>query len=369
MDCLKCHAETFGRAMGMAHIHAPVLEQNCVVCHVAAASGSSDSLSAKEKRPESVKSVRKPKKIHWLKNHYQPDRNHFFLVPAKRIGETIFIRKAGPEGRPEILSYTTPPLKSLPRLENDRKPPVISDVHFLGIERGVIPGAVISWKTDEPATVKVLYGIRRPEENTTPYNPVLATRHTTVLSPVKLKKTYLYMIEARDMFGNVARSPVHRFSGRQFSPGSLLSEAPVPDRSVQIEHHFYAKGNHYLFHFAADQPTYLSIGTTRRSNRKKMEIQGEDTFGASIQHVPLKSSYETNMMVCRACHEQYWHGVSHPINVSPSRNVKIPENYPVLSDGRITCMSCHEAHASQNEARIRRASKRDLCIDCHRNYG
>lgn len=365
-DCLHCHGETISRAMGLSHVHAPVIEQNCAVCHVTTAvSSTSTPLTGK-----ADSRAPKARKIRWLKRHYHPARVHWFLIPAKKVDDTLFVQKIGPEGRPEVITLSLPPLEALPRWENDRQPPAITDIRFLGVERGVLHSAVVTWKTDKPAGSKIMYGIRRADENSTSYDALLVTEHTMAISPVKPNKTYQYVITARDMFGNVAKSPVLQFSTGTISATPLLAEDPLPTQSVHLDHRFFALGRKYLLQFTADQPTYLAVGTHRQLQKRAVVIHADGSGAtSSFRHVPLKSRYETSMTVCRACHEDYWQGISHPVNVSPSKNVQIPDSYPVLSDGRITCISCHEPHASNNDARIRQATKRDLCIDCHRNYG
>ncbi|BCO10287.1 hypothetical protein GF1_26630 [Desulfolithobacter dissulfuricans] len=370
-DCLHCHAESISRAMGLSHIHAPVLEQNCTVCHVtAAAPATATPLSAKDDSRNTGNRAPKTRKIRWLKRHDHPARDHWFLIPAKNVDDTIFVRKIGPEGRPEVITLSLPPLETLPSWENDRQPPAISDIRFLGVERGVLHSAVVTWKTDKPAGSKIMYGIRRVDEHSTSYEAVLATEHTMAISPVKRNKTYQYVITARDMFGNVAKTTVLQFSTGTVSATPLLAEDPLPTRSVRLDHRFFALGRKYLLQFTADQPTYLAVGTHRQLQKRPVVMRADESGAtSSFQHVPLKSRYETSVTVCRTCHEDYWQGTSHPVNIRPSKRVQIPDSYPVLSDGRITCISCHEPHASNNDARIRQASKRDLCIDCHRNYG
>ncbi|WP_457573198.1 cytochrome c3 family protein [Desulfolithobacter sp.] len=371
-DCLHCHGETISRAMGLKHIHAPLIEQNCAICHVASTKPTTsvlqpDKSDTKEAAPPQVPVDRK---IRWLQRHYDPALVHWFLIPAQKFDDTLFVQKSGPDGRTDIVSIPLPPLETLPQLEDDHQPPVISDIHFLGLQRGVLPTAVVSWKTNKPTGSKIMYGIDRVDENTTPYDSLLSTEHLMAISPVTPGKTYQYVIVSTDIFGNRAQSVVQQFSTETFSTMRLPEEKTIPSGPVDLEHHFFALGKKYVLQFIADQPTYLAVGAHRTLQRqptiKTTTVTGEES---AFRHVPLKSSYETSMSACRACHAEYWQGISHPVGVTPSRNVKIPDNYPVLPDGRITCISCHEHHASNNDARMRQATKRDLCIDCHRNYG
>ncbi|MBW2186551.1 MAG: cytochrome c3 family protein, partial [Deltaproteobacteria bacterium] len=46
----------------------------------------------------------------------------------------------------------------------------------------------------------------------------------------------------------------------------------------------------------------------------------------------------------------------------------IPPEYPLLENGRMTCMTCHQPHSSNNEARLLKEGKKELCTGCHTNY-
>jgi len=94
-----------------------------------------------------------------------------------------------------------------------KKPPVISQVR---ISTSLIPGrrervqAIISWKTDKPATSRVLYeeGITTKKELnlSTPLDPNLVLDHIVITTAFKPGKIYRFRAESIDALGNKAYS-------------------------------------------------------------------------------------------------------------------------------------------------------------------
>jgi predicted CXXCH cytochrome family protein len=59
---------------------------------------------------------------------------------------------------------------------------------------------------------------------------------------------------------------------------------------------------------------------------------------------------------------------SHPVNILPKPGMVIPPEYPLLADGRISCMSCHVYHGGNFEHRLVKPDKQSLCKGCHSDY-
>jgi hypothetical protein len=93
------------------------------------------------------------------------------------------------------------------------EPPVISQVR---ISTSLIPGriervqAIISWKTDKPATSKVLYeeGITAKKELalSTPLDPNLVVDHIVITTAFKPGRVYRFRVESIDAFNNKSYS-------------------------------------------------------------------------------------------------------------------------------------------------------------------
>ncbi len=79
-------------------------------------------------------------------------------------------------------------------------------------------------------------------------------------------------------------------------------------------------------------------------------------------------THDTNISICKDCHQEIRETYSHPVNVLPPADMEIPQEYELMPDGRISCMSCHSAHGSAFRYRLVKSGKADLCRGCHRNY-
>lgn len=66
---------------------------------------------------------------------------------------------------------------------------------------------------------------------------------------------------------------------------------------------------------------------------------------------------------------------NHPVNMHPSERIRIPEGWPLASDGTITCLTCHsEIPARENDGnpRLRATGKladgESFCTACHNDH-
>lgn len=78
-----------------------------------------------------------------------------------------------------------------------------------------------------------------------------------------------------------------------------------------------------------------------------------------------KDSKELKMVVnelCLKCHP-FSTRRDHPVNIKAS--VK-PEKLPLDSEGKITCITCHEPHGKTKEDRLLRMQFNTLCRECHK---
>jgi len=90
----------------------------------------------------------------------------------------------------------------------DDQAPLITNV-----ESNLFSGsATIQWSTDEKATSQISYGITSADELNTPLDEVLKTTHNVALSGLQENTVYQYLIKSRDVWGNVATSPVFTFT-------------------------------------------------------------------------------------------------------------------------------------------------------------
>ena len=78
--------------------------------------------------------------------------------------------------------------------------------------------------------------------------------------------------------------------------------------------------------------------------------------------VDLQPSEITQVTRCVGCHK--WAGSSHPM-IEITKNI---QELSLLNGYQMTCVTCHEQHASAHKYITRLDYLRDLCIVCHTDY-
>lgn len=85
-------------------------------------------------------------------------------------------------------------------------------------------------------------------------------------------------------------------------------------------------------------------------------------------HPIMRDRAEISISICTICHPGFTGRGNHPVKIHPSIKVKIPDDYPTDSDGKISCITCHANHASNFEFRTIKPCDRALCVGCHKGY-
>jgi hypothetical protein len=67
--------------------------------------------------------------------------------------------------------------------------------------------------------------------------------------------------------------------------------------------------------------------------------------------------------LCSSCHASYSH--MHPVKIAVAPDLRSPEDLPLDKDGKITCITCHDAMDEMGVHRKRRIVGRALCLNCH----
>lgn len=362
--CLSCHQTLYDKAMVDFYIHRTFLEKKCLDCHgegKTQITASDDRSSSRHADPQ----------ITWLQRHFGPATTHYFLVPADKVDDTLFVQTKGKNRRPQTSSISLPPLGRLPQYVNDGKVPEIFDIRFNGVKQGILLSASISWETDEPSDAQIHYGIGSFTLKSK-LDHQLRSYHRVDISPLSPGKTYSYAVVSKDIYGNEAISQTLTFSTEKTAYiKSSVDEGQ--SRTVlhqkALRHELAAVGEQYFMTITATRPTYMKIGSRRYLHPKIRLGTDSNQTSPPANHVPRRNSYDINIGSCLGCHKNYQSKSSHPVNVRPKGGMTFPDDYPLLEDGGIHCMTCHEQHSSNHEARIRRPTKQELCIGCHKNYG
>ncbi|MBU1714722.1 MAG: hypothetical protein KKG70_03835 [Proteobacteria bacterium] len=355
--CLDCHDDIWEEGMAQSFIHAPFQEQQCQACHVAAPFKRGKRLDNKQERSE----------IKWIARNSSPAEVHWFKFSVPEDHGTIFIEADGNLGKSVQDKVQLPSLDGLPRYDNDHQAPKISKVRVLEVERGLFVSATIGWETDEIANSTVNYGINKlnivsPREST------LVTHHRVTLSGIKSSKTYQFQVVSEDLFGNKSTSEVFSLStAKTFSSADEQSLAPIQDViKIGMDTELFQSDGEYLAKITANQSVKLGLGSIPNTFRNPTYVEDVNT-SEDIKHVLIYNELNLNILICYSCHRKYQESMSHPVDVYPKRGMVIPPEYTTLADGRITCMSCHQRHASNLDNRLIKASNRELCRGCHKD--
>ncbi len=347
--CLECHEEDYKSGMATQYIHAPYMKQRCYKCHV-------------NRNPPSTPwsgNATFPNKIRWLNRHDQAVSKHTFLIPADQIDFTLYVEADLQKRITYKKTLAVPDLSTLTTLENDRTAPQISDVRVKEITRGLFLSATIAWKTDEPSSGQVFFG--RDEPRSSSAADAFSTEHRVTISPLKPKKNYRFFVVSKDWFDNQSRSDISSFSTAQPVSSSPDDSYTDSDTMLELKTRFKSIGDKYLVEISCNRPTTMTVGVNPILSNTAPTVIPDD-------HPNLNDKKTTNVTICKGCHPSSFRENSHPINLRPKRGMRIPPEYPMLPDGRMSCMSCHKQHGSNFEFRMIKSSKRELCIGCHKEF-
>ncbi len=355
-QCCSCHLDVCEQSTTKRYVHAPVLENHCAVCHVKGGMPPVAQQAGDEEAHE---------EIAWFARDCQENNEHWFELPSHLASTTVsLMAKVG--GR-KVLEQEV----ALPSFENaERFPPQggmaeIFDLRVVEVKKGVFLTARIAWKTDRITNAQVLYG-EDSLNSRTALDDRWATNHEITVAGLDGGRNYRFVAVSQDINGNKAMSPEMLFSTRAFFDSSRRQgeNVPVP---VAMKANFYQQQGRVFGHFEADYPVSLRLGS-KGQQHLAMAAQ-ESQLSRPQGHLELTDPHSLTITVCVSCHPQAKGVHSHPVGIRPKAGMHIPSDYKIMADGRLSCMSCHQAHASDNEYRLTRASRKDLCLGCHRNFG
>lgn len=350
--CYDCHKKMFTAATYKPYIHRPFMKKECLVCHKPLENG----------KGAAAAGVVFPSDLRWLGKSGADSGTHLFAVPAAEMNDTLFVEALD---KGEVISrfkFFVPYLSSLREKIPATAAPVISSVKVLEIKRELFISATIGWQTDTYSSSMVRYGTRGLDYNSDTSSS-LTTNHRVTLNALKAKTNYIFSVVSRDLAGNEQTSEQFSFSTADLTPAAASSnDADIAAATLEIKEEFGRYGDDtYIIGLTVNQPVSLHIGSLpgpRKSTGTSL----------SIQHSPIIDQVATATERCNRCHGNYKDVSSHPVNVRPRPDRIIPSEYPTLRNGMITCMSCHEKHASINEFRLIKPTKQELCIGCHEEF-
>lgn len=360
-DCSGCHEKTMAKSRRGRVVHAPVMKGQCRQCHIAG-----QIVSAPIKKSTTAIEKKKSEKIRWFKTLSSREQEHWVRLPADSVKNTLFLKASDGRMRTPVEKVSLPKQGLLPKKSDDGTVPQQSDLRVTDVRRGISTTATLQWETDEFTESVIHYGI--DSLRSVKSDRRLARQHSQVMLGLESDKAYQYQVVSRDLFGNEVKSSILTFStAKSFwnQDASYNSEDPYAT-AVELSWELSRIGDDYLLVVTADRPVSVTLGE-ENVERSKTKDERKVATGA-FSHPVLKSALDTNITVCKACHQELREEYSHPIKVRARKGMIIPQEYPVLADGTMSCMTCHDSHASDHEHRLRKSKKADLCRGCHRNY-
>jgi predicted CXXCH cytochrome family protein len=350
--CKACHQEILNSSKNRRFLHSPFAEGQCGDCHAAeepAAQSGMDSFAGSDDRQE----------IQRLVESEKADITHGFLLPGEKVGDTLIINLRGDDGKVSNREIAVPPLVDLAEVEDSGRPPIISGVQVLQVQRKVLVSATIGWQTDTITNAVVRYGDTDLTQTSEP-GPDLGRQHQVVLYNLKSDQTYRYSVVSTDLFGRSQASAPLEFSTANpnlTSPSGNSGKAMAEGEEAETVANFHRFGSDYFLELSLKQPAWVLI-SSRGENTNAARNRGlpDDEF-----HADLSSTIVSSMIACLNCHNAH----AHPLNVVPSPIINVSQEYPTLPDGRITCSSCHAPHGSDYLYLTRKHFQGDLCTGCH----
>lgn len=361
-DCADCHKDVRNKARHERYVHQPFMTGKCSQCHIAGMT-----VSAPVKKSPLVAKKQQLEKVRWFQTVTGRQQEHWLRLPADKLSGGLYLKATDGRMRSPLQKIDLPRSGALPQKLDDKQAPLQSNLLVSGVRRGISTTVTLQWQTDEYTDTIVYYGAGNLRS--VKADRQLARQHSLVLLGLDADKSYQYQVVSRDLFGNETKSPLLEFStDKSFwdqaanynANGSFSSE-------IKLQWELFRTGDDYLVVVTADRPVSLSLGTENKA-KSKNTVERQVVTSGQLSHPILKSSFDTNITVCKDCHTGVREEYSHPIKVRARKGMVIPPEYSLLPDGKMSCMTCHDDHASNNEYRLRKSSKADLCRGCHREY-
>ena len=357
-QCCVCHRKVCEDTADKRYVHVPVREKQCALCHIAPA-GTEWTKSAKEGQGQ----------VQWLAGSSpRQGMECWFSIPPALAGKKLILQAEGVDRKTLRTEMQLPNFSEAEQLVVVSRPPEISELRVEEVKQGVFLTARVVWKTERITDSTVIYGEGESTRKSIA-DPHLSKDHEVLLTDLQPRKTYSFIAASQDIFGNKAVSPAMTLSTHTLF-SRLGVERMKTNEKVAVSGKYFRADNRLFARFAANQPVSMRIGTLEGLIHVSTKESSGRTGRLPPEHLPLADAYFLNTGVCYTCHPQTKGVVSHPVDVQPKRGMMIDtKEYKVLGDGRLTCMSCHVPHASDNEYRMVRSDKKRLCLGCHKNFG
>jgi predicted CXXCH cytochrome family protein len=361
--CDNCHAQSLEGDRMQIYQHLPFIQNECRACHIVPVEEAKKSPPG---RPEIPRGLDR-RRVTWLEEGAVAKTLHRFLLPADKLGERLVVEVHDEQGGLTHTELPVPQLVDVTAVTDVGRSPVISDVQVLDVRRGVFLSVTIGWSSDTVSSGQVYYGLGEMSQSAGS-GKNFDTQHQVVLNQLKPGKTYHFKVVSRDLFGREEESRPLTFStARAVTRSAAAGGAGGRGEPEIADSSFQRVGSDYLFSLQLAAPSTVFVGRKGAVRKQVAEVVTAPTAGKDkTSHEGLSSGPLLTINACRTC-QQRQTTATHPVGVLPKPGMVIPPEYPTLPDGRISCISCHTVHGSNNEYLARKPGRRDLCVGCHQD--
>ncbi|MDL1982471.1 MAG: hypothetical protein LWX02_13635 [Deltaproteobacteria bacterium] len=344
-ECLTCHLDLHRKEGSSSYKHAPFENGECNTCHLKHKDAVRGKRTRKRQRMEPI----------ILTNSGYLTEHDIFL---KRLitGSSYNINlvfKDVPGNKVKTRLRGVIPARVRNRARNDKKPPVISGIRVVPIEKAPFLSTTIMWDSDEPSTSCIEYGLSDQYGRHSPEDIAMVKHHRVNICKLTHGKDYHFRVISRDMFGNQAVSEDCLFNPAKITGSDVTEKGEPPKLAVNNVEIFMRRKR------AKSSEISLYLETSRIANVTFVECKK-----VKDRCTDLSVGKELTIDACRRCHPTDAIGLTHPVGVAAKPPTIVPDYLPTLSGGIMTCVTCHFAHGGELQYFAR--SDTISCKTCHR---
>jgi predicted CXXCH cytochrome family protein len=341
---MKCHEETYIEATSVRFIHT-VARQECDKCHYIKSNDTKREMTSPSPLMEVVFGIGKIS---------EKGKEYELKVSCSDT--------SGESSKPVVINTRTGKLLNLPEESFDLKE--ISDLKVESVKRSIFAKAVISWKTDVPATSEVEYGTSEKDRNRFRSRNTFSRNHKVVLRGLRHKSRYRFSAISRDMNGKTLKSEEHSFdTSAEFGPDQDPASTTETGNKKKLKPEISSvtlfnigEGEDVFLRMSSNNPVEFNLTMSEMEEERDRPCYG------------FQQTKTSTIKACIVCHRQ---DASHPVGVkSGDPDIKIPEELPTIENGVITCVTCHFPHGGKNTYFLRQTIGKEICQKCHtKKYG
>jgi predicted CXXCH cytochrome family protein len=358
--CRSCHKPELERAEIRLNQHEPFMRGKCAACHAEVATTAG--LQTKIISGASSNTSKSVAKVNWLVESSLAATEHSFLLPADQLGGQLVVDLRGDELLFPRQQVTLPLLKDVKKVKKTPAEPKISSITVLEVKRGVFLSVLIGWQTDALTDAQVRYGLQSLKQESEK-SQRFGYSHQVRLYNLKPDERYKFQVISTDLFGRKKTSRVLEFSTEK--QVKLKTESEANGTEIDLQSNIQRLGNDYLVSLQTDKPAAVFVGSVGE-HRSQQVAEVAVAAAKEASHEGMSKGFDRSLAACFSCHRDYGQR-THPVNVFPKPDMTIPQEYPTLPDGRITCASCHLTHSSDHQYLAIKSGKRELCVGCHKD--